>query len=1071
MPAILADTLDQARCWQEVQHTIARLRRDEAPQTGHFRIVQTLTELPGWPDDLTLRYYDGTTFYPIGDLADTRLLDLQKTDFANDGWTDRVLSGLSTSEQRALLGQSSVGLPAVQRNRLLAGRWAQYLEHNTKRLTTAMARSATLDPIAAPLLKAFPGLPESIANELVGQVVGQDRVRLLEGRVSKGLGIQCAEALRELRLARALRALEVGENSVDRDRLILGLVGNDPLLQGRVRLRLYLRESKASMETVGAGPLKIIRQQGEQYRAFDDKGNELADTPILEEALLRAMPDDARQALGLEIWEADKFRSRLMVQALGDRQGLRAYLRMKRFDSAGPPLQWLNGRLGYPLSGRGRLPMAEWRGILGHRLERLYPSYAGDDLVELQATFTQQASDEQISLENLVTRLETDWNRLDSELHQWVEHQGIHHPAENAYEHATVMTVRRSVERQIRRAWRRERDPGRSGNLISLRLHGHDIGRLPPLSVRFDHIDELNLADMGLDADPSPFLRLFPSLDALYLQGNNLSAVPVAVGELPVLMELSLSNNPLSVDAGLLAPLQAEDAAPLLSSLHLSGIGSRGDAQASTHLVAAINRLAQRAVLNELVWSGNVHFTSAELQAIGAMPHLKILDLTDCDLILNQQGSAFLRTATALEDLRLSGNHCRQLPALPELTALQQLEMANSGLERLPPPALAVLSRPTADTIVLDLSGNRIRSIQDDLLPALARTPRDILVGLLLDDNPLPSAQIDALRALAPEAFRYTVDDWLYDSPGVQRAMEIARDDAGNRGFLDWLSGAMREVDDTGTLTDVQREQGVAVLRRYVRYQHVYDNLAAPLPDFDVQLAELRRRLQARALDRVRPDLNELQLHFSMFESIQRSRVPAQTPPFSAFLDEHVHYWDFILRQRHPDEADRLPMFTREGFINWLCDAQETFNPLDHEPRPGEMTWRPYLGVMSTEWTNEVAIWNRVEDDLADALGETITVDPSGWPQVLLDNLTNPDVNLPSAWESIQVDGNTVWHRAGLEAVSDVDWRAGRSVVLNDDQYRRTMAILRSVMTREIEALARRVTTQLVVPWWPVAPQ
>ncbi|WVV49348.1 hypothetical protein THH46_15740 [Pseudomonas sp. NA13] len=118
-----------------------------------------------------------------------------------------------------------------------------------------------------------------------------------------------------------------------------------------------------------------------------------------------------------------------------------------------------------------------------------------------------------------------------------------------------------------------------------------------------------------------------------------------------------------------------------------------------------------------------------------------------------------------MEDLRLSGNNCRDLPDLPELVNLQELELSNTGLDRVPALVLTVLSRPSSDMLILDLRNNRIANIQDDLLPALVERPRDDTVGLWLDDNPLPSAQIQALRAMAPEAFRYTVDDWLYLSP------------------------------------------------------------------------------------------------------------------------------------------------------------------------------------------------------------------------------------------------------------------------------------------------------------------
>jgi hypothetical protein len=170
-----------------------------------------------------------------------------------------------------------------------------------------------------------------------------------------------------------------------------------------------------------------------------------------------------------------------------------------------------------------------------------------------------------------------------------------------------------------------------------------------------------------------------------------------------------------------------------------------------------------------------------------------------------------------------------------------------------------------------------------------------------------------------------------------------------------------------------------------------------------------------------------------------------------------------------PAPSERQAWMKRERFIDWLCDAQDSFNNNDQAPRIAEMTWRPYLGLMSHDWTEGLVAWDAVNSELADAFSDP--VDPSGWPQVLLDNLAQPDADLPSAWEQVTENGQTDWRRAPLESVADVDWDAGQPVTLNDDQFRRIMAIYRSVRSREVEALVRRVNVNLVEPWWPLRAQ
>jgi len=1071
MPAIFADALGEARDWQRVQQTIGRLRGGEAPGSMHVRITQTLVDLPGWPEAVTLRYHDGVRVHSTGDTAATRFLNLNQADLAQDGWANHILAGLSVSEQRALLGQSPLGLRPVESSRLLAGHWATHLERNVTQMTTTMARSTTLDPLAVPVARAFSGLPESMANELASQAQGEDLVRLRAGRVTGSLGKQCVEALTELRLTRTLRALERGESSADRDRVVMGLLGNMAPLRGRLRLRLVSSELASPLEVGEEGPLKVIRQDGGQYQAFDEQGNELGVGSSLEEALLNAMPDEARKALGFNIWEAARLRKALLGQALDDRQGLRAFLLLKRLDSGAQGPQWQNGRLGYPLSGRGKLPLQGWRHNLEGRLERLYPHYAGDALAGLQRSLTDQAAREGLSLNQLVSRLSNEWATLDEGLRQWEVHEGVHHPVEGRYSREDILANRRGVANEIRRAWRREPDPRREDSELTLRLSGWDIGSLPTIHARFTHIETLTLSHMGLSEDPSDFLRLFPNIEMLRLHGNNFTVVPVAAGEFRNLLELALGKNPLNMNADVFAPLIGANRAPKLRVLHLSEITGGAEPGAEANMVAAIGRLAELPALRELVWSDNLHFTAQQLQAITALPGLEALDLVRCGLRLDEEGSAFLRTATALKDLRLSGNNCRDLPNLTELTALEELELAYAGLDRVPTMALTLLSRHSSDPIFLDLKGNRITNIQDDLLPALASMPKSNTLGLGIEDNPLPSAQINALRELDRHAFRYTADDWLDNLPDLKKTLEVARDDAGGRRFIDWFSGVIRDIDasEPNGLALGYRQRAAGILQYYTGYSNLYADLLIRLPDFDQQLGQLRTRLQGRVLDRHTPDVAELEVHFLMFESVQRARLDPQGVPFARFLGSQYEYWNRVLSSLYPEISQRRAATTREGFINWLSDAQDTFDSNDQLPRVGEMTWRPYLGLMSRDWLEGLATWDTVEDSLVDAFSEP--VDPSHWPQVLLDNLRQPGTDLPSALESVTLPNGIVWQRVRLEAVADVDWAAGQPVMLTEDQLRRTMAIYRSVKSREIEALARRITTELVTPWWALRRQ
>ena len=74
------------------------------------------------------------------------------------------------------------------------------------------------------------------------------------------------------------------------------------------------------------------------------------------------------------------------------------------------------------------------------------------------------------------------------------------------------------------------------------------------------------------------------------------------------------------------------------------------------------------------------------------------------------------------------------------------------------------------------------------------------------------------------------------------------------------------------------------------------------------------------------------------------ARLQQQDVPFEGFLFEHYAVWNHMLAERYPNIEQRQAHMTRAAFIDWLCDAQDTFNNNDQSPRTGEMTWRPYLG-------------------------------------------------------------------------------------------------------------------------------
>ncbi|MBH3426513.1 hypothetical protein I5S59_02050 [Pseudomonas alkylphenolica] len=756
MPALLKDTLHRYQTDRRVSRLIHSLSEGVEDADGLGFGPSLSQDLPRWPERV-FEVFDETDLdhdpvrYGAKRWPDGKVIRISIQELRANALADRVLADLSEDEASNLFGSSvEVGkrrevlrkLIAESAIRHRAGIFKAMYEHGRSKPTTGQAR----------LMRDFPLLTDAAALEIIEAADAAELKQLQAsgGRVPMRLAEEARVYQRQIRLCRAIQGLhEVGLASVDSDRLAVGLMAKLPGWTDTVRIEL--RENRQSGRLLASagnatGELKRVVRQGNGYRAYDAQGLELSQDESLFASLLKALPDSERQALGLDIHAAQLLRSALYSHALGDRTQASALLGLQPIKPwFRSPFRLTDGRIGYPLGG------AVGRFAVDGRLHALFPALDSEALEAMKARLLLENQ----HLGDAVFKLETEYNTLEQTLEQWV----------GATQDVFSRASRRILRRKLLDTWRR---PG-SGLRARLELTGADIGELPVLNARFDHIHDLSLAGLHLQALPPGFLKCFPKVKRLSLEGNQFSEIPADVAVLTGLYHLSLKEVSLASSDRLFDALK-----PLVSlqTLDLQACQLPGVTD------AALGTLAGLPALTRLNLRYNaLNLNSEGLELLSRLP-LQALDLSSTHLVLDEAAAQVFSRFDQLKRLQLSGNNLGLAPELGELTQLEQLELKHCGLSDWPAGLTTLMNQEPLLLESVDLSHNRITT-----LPVLAETRfgaalrEDPDLNLDLYFNPLDADSIASMSnvgaAYEPELVIQVEPDgnWLQGASPAQRAL------------------------------------------------------------------------------------------------------------------------------------------------------------------------------------------------------------------------------------------------------------------------------------------------------------
>ncbi|PWB33948.1 hypothetical protein DCO48_08185 [Pseudomonas sp. SDI] len=565
LPAALEETLHRWQLHRRVGESIAQLRVGQALPAGqHSLPLQLLTQMPAWPGDLCVQLHeDGQVLGEWGNRAAQapRLLRLSPAQLADGSYRQQLLGLLSDNEQKGLIGAYLESTTEARGRQLqqATGRFAA--EHPAHVFDLLHAAEPLPDvPGLSPLRRDFPGLPWRLGRALVGRANSLELEQLLATppRVPLRLAEEARWLLEDVALNQACEGLYFAyQESPESLRLALGQLQQ---LDGwSASLELQVRELNwrgALLDSIGeAGATKkYLLRRGAGYQALDEAGDELGGVESLYAAILHALPDSERAALGLAIDQPDVLRQRLAEAASADRVGARRLLRQRPRNAwFKPPLRLEDGQLGYPLSGRGDGAALRSPALL-ERVRLLYPDLS---LAETNALLDDSGVEE-AQLGRWLEDKHLELNTLLEGLDNWVDTFNWE-PDGPQRSRLVPAEARRNAAQIIERCWRRqsERVFARDGHAIGYRLDlsSQRFVELPPLVGDFSHVGALHLNDCGLTELPARFLQVFTRLRWLSVARNRLDRVPEALAELTGLTKLLLPGNAIVLDGDGIARL------------------------------------------------------------------------------------------------------------------------------------------------------------------------------------------------------------------------------------------------------------------------------------------------------------------------------------------------------------------------------------------------------------------------------------------------------------------------------------------------------------------------------------
>ena len=566
LPGLLVDSLRQYGAYTKAMKAVEEVRAGPLSRDLSTYSVVFTTELERWPQTIAFDVYDEAMPQVKAkrygsELATGRnVIRISQQELMKGELPGRVLHVLSPSQIEGLLGQR-ITIDTEDRVRVFKERLAMHMENTIHRLYSSLSGEpvANTDPAHASIQlikRLFPKLSPTLARELVVEANPAESLQLKGGKLPVRLHRLARQWQRQTRLSAAyLGGYLDGLITADTETLVLNSLGNLPGWESNLRIEIRDGDFRGKLRTSfgesDTSDYKVLARISDgRYQAFDREGNHLHGVDDLYSSLQHALPDGHRKAIGLpHVGQGGQLKLKLQQHAL-PRPNLRELLGMQADNRPHflPPERLSDGRLGYPLSGRGATGAAPGiNEILKIRLKNLYPELGESGLSGFLDAHGENAAAR-------IRELEDELAQLDSALNQWLISTSDGHeldPSGVSWDRRRVVLKNRHwVRDRLKNAWRRvgERHvyKGRTiGQALVFNKPGLGpvLESLPQLSADFGHVTRLVMDGIGATDSIDGFMSHFSKLRSLDITGCDLTQLPASIGRMPRLGQLDLSFN------------------------------------------------------------------------------------------------------------------------------------------------------------------------------------------------------------------------------------------------------------------------------------------------------------------------------------------------------------------------------------------------------------------------------------------------------------------------------------------------------------------------------------------------
>lgn len=566
-PALLTDTVQRFKAHADAQACPEQILANRIGEEWADYAVRSMTEMRGWPSGKAIEVFQGpgltgtTIKEGYFDASAANTLQMTRSDLLAGALPERVVEFLDEQALRELLDEWLSG-DAQKRSQALREQWATLMRQRKRQLFDLLYRRRTRSdkPLVNLLKGDFAEISISQAQELLVEAHPSDLQHLTEkGRVPLRLARQAQEAAEQLRVTRAYEGLYLDAlYSADTARLELHSLAALPGWPADVRLEV--RQYAFEGELIdGLGPVDapirkvLILNEDGKYEARDASDQHLHGADNVYAAVLHALPDSQRTALGFEIHEAARLERLVRARPLA-RQKLEPILQANpiRKPAYDPAVMRLRG--GMP----GYARLSPERDLLQRRVASLFPDFDIEQIQMLLERFEQNGG----SAEQRLTALEAEFNRFNATMQRW-----MNSPTESfRFSPAGVAewNSRNQLYKKLRQCWHRTGPRGVAVPgiiapqvliLDDMPLDRH-LATLPRLEANFDHVTGLSLRNTGIGPGDEHFLQPFRQVRQLNLEGNRLTRLSQGIVDMRHLTHLVLNDNMIELDALAVARLR-----------------------------------------------------------------------------------------------------------------------------------------------------------------------------------------------------------------------------------------------------------------------------------------------------------------------------------------------------------------------------------------------------------------------------------------------------------------------------------------------------------------------------------